>query len=194
MATHRCCGALPRLPALDTDEAYRRIVAAHCDGLQICVHAIGDRPDHDAALLYERLLREHPGPHRHRVEHASVLDEPTIEWFAEHRITSVGRRADLVVLDDDPTAAPPDRIDSIDHGLLGRDTLACLAALRMPTVLMLGNRGFGAPSVVRSGTDGSAPDAAEFELHRSSVIRSTLWACGDHKVYAKRKQALCRAQ
>jgi predicted amidohydrolase YtcJ len=199
------------LPALDSDEAYRRMVAAHCDGLQICIHAIGDRANHDAALLYERLLREHPGPHRHRVEHASVLDEPTIERFAEHRITAVvqpinlrserhwlserlgperlartypfralldahvslagssdapiessdvlaamaaavdrtdhapeqaltgletlqmyttgasaarrteqslgsiavGRRADLVVLDDDPTAVPPDRIDSI---------------------------------------------------------------------------------
>lgn len=199
------------LPALDSDEAYRRMVAAHCDGLQICIHAIGDRANHDAALLYERLLREHPGPHRHRVEHASVLDEPTIERFAEHRITAVvqpinlrserhwlserlgperlsrtypfralldahvplagssdapiessdvlaamaaavnrtdhtpeqaltglealqmyttgasaargteqslgsiavGQRADLVVLDDDPTATPPDRIDSI---------------------------------------------------------------------------------
>lgn len=77
------------LPAMDSDEAYRRMVAAHCDGLQICVHAIGDRANHDAALLYERLLREHPGPHRHRVEHASVLDEPTIERFAENRITAV---------------------------------------------------------------------------------------------------------
>lgn len=77
------------LPALDHEEAYRRMVAAHGDGLQICIHAIGDRANRDAALLLERLLREHPGPHRHRVEHASVLDAETIELFAEHRITTV---------------------------------------------------------------------------------------------------------
>lgn len=77
------------MPALDPDEAYRRMVAAHCDGFQICIHAIGDRANYDAALLFQRLLREHPGPHRHRVEHASVLDAPTIELFAEHHITAV---------------------------------------------------------------------------------------------------------
>jgi predicted amidohydrolase YtcJ len=77
------------LPALDLDEAYRRMVGAHCEGFQVCIHAIGDRSNHDAALLFERLLREHPGPHRHRVEHASVLDARTIELFAEHRITTV---------------------------------------------------------------------------------------------------------
>jgi predicted amidohydrolase YtcJ len=77
------------LAALDPDEAYRRMVAAHCDGFQICVHAIGDRANHDAAQLFGRLLREHPGPHRHRVEHASVLEPRTIEQFAELGITAV---------------------------------------------------------------------------------------------------------
>lgn len=77
------------LPALDLDEAYRRMVEAHCDDIQVCVHAIGDRANHDAADLFDRLLRDHPGAHRHRVEHASVLDDHTIERFAEHRITAV---------------------------------------------------------------------------------------------------------
>jgi predicted amidohydrolase YtcJ len=71
------------------DEAYRRMVEAHLAGLQVCVHAIGDRANRDTAELFARLLDEHPGPHRHRVEHASVLDERTIELFATHGITTV---------------------------------------------------------------------------------------------------------
>ncbi|MHB1139651.1 MAG: amidohydrolase, partial [Microthrixaceae bacterium] len=77
------------LPTLDPDEAYRRMVETHLAGLQICIHAIGDRANRDASLLYERLLREHPGSHRHRVEHASVLDDTTVARLAEHRITTV---------------------------------------------------------------------------------------------------------
>src|SRR5690606_17288903 len=74
---------------LPDDEAYRRMVAAHLAGLQICVHAIGDRANHDAADLFARLLIEHPGAHRHRVEHASVLDDKTVESFARHGVSCV---------------------------------------------------------------------------------------------------------
>lgn len=74
---------------LTDDDAYTRMEAAHLSGLQICVHAIGDRANHDAAVLFDRLLRRHPGAHRHRVEHASVLDHETIELFAAHQITCV---------------------------------------------------------------------------------------------------------
>jgi predicted amidohydrolase YtcJ len=74
---------------LGDEEAYARMEAAHLAGLQVCVHAIGDRANLDAALLFQRLLREHPGPHRHRVEHASVLDPRTVELFAENQITCV---------------------------------------------------------------------------------------------------------
>ena len=73
----------------DDDEAYRRMEAAHLAGLQICVHAIGDAANRSAAELFDRLLGRHPGRHRHRVEHASVLDDPTIELFARHGITAV---------------------------------------------------------------------------------------------------------
>ena len=74
---------------LGDDDAYSRMEAAHLAGLQVCVHAIGDKANHDAAILFDRLLRRHPGSHRHRVEHASVLDHRTIELFAEHQITCV---------------------------------------------------------------------------------------------------------
>jgi predicted amidohydrolase YtcJ len=70
-------------------EAYDRMVAAHVAGLQVCVHAIGDQANRSAADLYARLLGEHPGPHRHRVEHASVLDDETIDAFGSLGITCV---------------------------------------------------------------------------------------------------------
>jgi predicted amidohydrolase YtcJ len=74
---------------LGDDDAYRRMVAAHTAGLQVCIHAIGDAANRAAADLFARLLAEHPGPHRHRVEHASVLDAATVDAFATLGITCV---------------------------------------------------------------------------------------------------------
>ena len=67
----------------DPDKIYRRMVAAHQAGLQICVHAVGDAANRLCVDLYARLLREHPLPnHRHRIEHASILDADTISKIA----------------------------------------------------------------------------------------------------------------
>jgi hypothetical protein len=67
----------------EADEIYRRMVEAHCRGLQIGVHAIGDEANRRCLDLYERLLAEHPrADHRHRIEHASVLDDETIARMA----------------------------------------------------------------------------------------------------------------
>lgn len=77
------------LATLGEDEARRRIEAAHLAGLQVCIHAIGDRANRQAADLLGSVLDAHPGEHRHRVEHASVLDEATIERFATLGITAV---------------------------------------------------------------------------------------------------------
>ncbi len=61
------------------DEIYRRMVAAHTRGLQIAIHAIGDEANRRCIQLYDRLLAEYPRPdHRHRLEHASLLDAAMI--------------------------------------------------------------------------------------------------------------------
>lgn len=73
----------------EPEAAFQRIEAAHVAGLQICIHAIGDRANQQAAALLGRVIRRHPGPHRHRVEHASVLDDSTIQLFGELGITAV---------------------------------------------------------------------------------------------------------
>jgi hypothetical protein len=68
---------------LDDGEIYRRMLEAHRRGLQIAVHAIGDEANRRCLGLYERLLAEHPrADHRHRIEHASVLDEESIARMA----------------------------------------------------------------------------------------------------------------
>jgi predicted amidohydrolase YtcJ len=74
---------------LPTERAYAQLVDAHTAGFQVCIHAIGDRANRTAAELYARLLTEHPGPHRHRVEHASVLDDETIDLLGALDVTAV---------------------------------------------------------------------------------------------------------
>jgi predicted amidohydrolase YtcJ len=68
---------------LEVEEIYRRMVAAHRAGLQVCIHAIGDEANRRCLDLYERLLTEHPrADHRHRLEHASLLDAGIVERIA----------------------------------------------------------------------------------------------------------------
>lgn len=68
----------------DDEEIYRRMREAHLADLQVCVHAIGDEAARRCVALFERLLARHPrADHRHRLEHASILDRETIARIAE---------------------------------------------------------------------------------------------------------------
>jgi hypothetical protein len=78
---------------LDPVVAATRMEAIHLAGLQVCVHAIGDAANSVALDLFAELLARHPvsdgsGP-RHRIEHASVLDEAAAERFAELGVVAV---------------------------------------------------------------------------------------------------------
>lgn len=91
-ADHQGAGML----TLEPGAAYTAMVDAHTAGLQICVHAIGDRANHVAVELFGRLLEEHPtSDHRHRIEHASVLDDTTIERMAQLGVAAVVQPASL---------------------------------------------------------------------------------------------------
>lgn len=51
----------------------RRVAKAHGGGLQVCIHAIGDRAVDVALDAIERALKENPRrDHRHRIEHCGV--------------------------------------------------------------------------------------------------------------------------
>lgn len=69
---------------LGLDELYRRMRDAHLMGLQVCIHAIGDKAVTTCIDLYEKLLEAHPrADHRHRIEHASVVSPQDIPRLAQ---------------------------------------------------------------------------------------------------------------
>ena len=51
------------------------MLGTHKAGLQLGIHAIGDRANRICIELYEKILKSHPRQnHRHRIEHASILN------------------------------------------------------------------------------------------------------------------------
>jgi predicted amidohydrolase YtcJ len=65
------------------EEIYRRMTMAHAAGLQVAVHAIGDAGNGVCVGLFDRLLAEYPRPdHRHRLEHASQLNQGIVSAMA----------------------------------------------------------------------------------------------------------------
>ncbi len=61
------------------EELYHIVSKAHEAGFQLAIHAIGDRAIHVALDSIERALKEKPkADHRHRIEHASMLDEQLV--------------------------------------------------------------------------------------------------------------------
>jgi len=56
------------------------VLKAHKAGLQLAIHAIGDRTIETVLKTYEKALTEHPRKiHRHRIEHCSVLNPKLIK-------------------------------------------------------------------------------------------------------------------
>ncbi len=57
---------------------------AHCAGYQLAIHAIGDRANRLCIDLYSRLLQNYPRPdHRHRIEHAAMMDAAMLRQVKE---------------------------------------------------------------------------------------------------------------
>jgi predicted amidohydrolase YtcJ len=63
------------------------VLKAHKAGLQLAIHAIGDRAVHAVLKSYEKALKEHPREnHRHRIEHCSVLNPKLIKRMKRSNI------------------------------------------------------------------------------------------------------------
>jgi len=59
---------------------YNLVAEAHRAGFQVAVHAIGDRAVELVLTAFERALKQTPREgHRHRIEHASVLNKKLIQ-------------------------------------------------------------------------------------------------------------------
>ena len=62
------------------EEIYRQMESAHRAGLQIAIHVIGDAAMRKVVDIFDRLLGEYPrDDHRHRIEHASLVDAEIID-------------------------------------------------------------------------------------------------------------------
>jgi len=69
---------------LPDEEIYQRMVAAHKQNWQICIHAIGDKAIDTCVNLYVRLLDAFPrANHRHRIEHASIASPGVVKRIAD---------------------------------------------------------------------------------------------------------------
>jgi hypothetical protein len=69
---------------LGEDELYDIVSKAHKAGFQLAIHAIGDRAIHEVLNSMERILEKHPrDDHRHRIEHASLLDDKSIRRISD---------------------------------------------------------------------------------------------------------------
>jgi hypothetical protein len=56
------------------------VLKAHCAGLQLGVHAIGDRAVESVLKAFEKALKKFPREnHRHRIEHCSILNPKLIK-------------------------------------------------------------------------------------------------------------------
>lgn len=62
------------------DELEAKVLKAHERGLQVSIHAIGDRAVKQVLDVYEKVLTDHPrDDHRHRIEHATMTDEALLQ-------------------------------------------------------------------------------------------------------------------
>jgi hypothetical protein len=55
----------------------------HDLGYQVAIHAIGDKANRVVVDVFAGLLNGHPGHHRHRIEHASIVDAGTLRDAAK---------------------------------------------------------------------------------------------------------------
>lgn len=69
------------------EDMYERMVKAHKAGEQIAIHSIGDECARVCVDLFDKLLSEYPREnHRHRLEHASLLNPDIIHDIARLKL------------------------------------------------------------------------------------------------------------
>jgi predicted amidohydrolase YtcJ len=80
----------PKSTGLASDEMpkmYENVAAADQAGLQIMIHAIGDRANDEVLKIFERVEKENgPRDRRFRVEHAQHLNQDAIKRFGSQKV------------------------------------------------------------------------------------------------------------
>ena len=71
----------------DEQELYENVLTAHNEGMQVCLHAIGDRALETVLNAYERVLSESDKPQRHRIVHCQVGNAELYKKLAKLKIS-----------------------------------------------------------------------------------------------------------
>jgi predicted amidohydrolase YtcJ len=72
---------------IDPELLYRNVKSADSAGLQVMVHAIGDKAIHTVLDIFDRVTMENgAGDHRFRIEHAQHIDPADIPKFAKQLV------------------------------------------------------------------------------------------------------------
>lgn len=151
---------IPSPELLHPDDMYERLRDADKAGLQIAVHAIGDRANRSILDMFERLEKENgPANRRLRIEHAQHLSPADIPRFAKLQV--IASVQPYHAIDDGRWADKrigPERV---------RTTYAFRSLLDAGTVLAFGSDWFVAPmaplegiyaAATRRTLDGKHPD------------------------------------
>ena len=73
---------------LDDSKLRNLMVRASMDGMQVAIHAIGDRANAQALSAIEELSQTYPGDRRWRIEHAQIVDPVDLPRFGKHSIVA----------------------------------------------------------------------------------------------------------
>ena len=73
---------------LDDTKLRNLMVRASMDGMQIAVHAIGDKANAEVLSAIEELSATYPGDRRWRIEHAQIVDPADLPRFGKHSIVA----------------------------------------------------------------------------------------------------------
>ena len=85
----------------DEEVFHRQILVANRAGMQIAVHAVGDRAVESVLRAYERALKDTPrADHRHRIEHCSIVP-PKLRKRARELGVVVSTQPELVTRNGD---------------------------------------------------------------------------------------------
>ena len=74
-------------PLEDISNIYKNVSAADKAGLQVMIHAIGDRANNELLQIYERVEKEDgPRDRRFRIEHSQHLTQEAIKNFGKQKV------------------------------------------------------------------------------------------------------------
>ncbi|WP_197530358.1 amidohydrolase family protein [Bythopirellula polymerisocia] len=134
--------------------------AADKAGLQVMVHAIGDRANRIQLDVYKQVAAENgPRDRRFRIEHAQHIAHTDVRWFGEQEV--IASMQPYHIIDDGRWA------DSVIGTIRSETTYPCRSFLKSGARLAFGSDWFVAPptpiegiyaAVTRSTLDGKHPD------------------------------------